>query len=205
VPDPLTDFSPLLELDLFPNPDARCFRVRVKPGAEGALADALAVRIASALLDPSEEGFEAWLARSRGGSPLDAATKEAIEAYLMADFRPSKDPDQTRLLGAVVEHLWSVLAPNLDGAWGLPMHVEHDHFSVIDHGPDGVSLYTHDGQNLRFRLWESKRHTGSGSLTSVVTGAASQLRLTRLSTSLACRSHCKLTRTSACVCWPGAL
>ena len=86
---------------------------------------------------------------------------------------------RTRLQGAVVEHLWACMAADLDGGWGTPMHVEHEHFSVIDHGGDGLSLYDPDAPvyGLRFRLWESKRHdSATRSVTDVVTGASGQLK-----------------------------
>lgn len=79
-------------------------------------------------------------------------------------------------MGAVVEHLWACLADKLDGGWGTPLHVEHEHFSVIDHGGDGLSIYEFTAPDLRFRLWESKRHDSTTtSVTTVVTGAAGQL------------------------------
>ena len=114
-------------------------------------------------------------ARQGGGQPHDEASKAELEAYVMADFTdPTND---TRLLGAVVEHLWASLAGSLDGGWGIPIHVEHEHFSVIDHGGDGLSIYEFAAPDLRFRLWESKRHDSATiSVTTVVTGAAAQLQ-----------------------------
>ncbi|MBX9151986.1 hypothetical protein [Rhodococcus qingshengii] len=167
----------LLEIGDHANPDAKCFHVRVKVGEADELARRLALHIAFELMAPSDAAFESWNCRFEGGPEHDAATKAEIEAYVMADFEPAeKDKAQTRLLGAIVEHLWTALASSLDGFWGRPFHVEHDHFSVIDHGPDGLSLYDSDTPDLRFRLWESKRHTGKGSVTTVMTGAAEQMK-----------------------------
>jgi hypothetical protein len=98
-----------------------------------------------------------------------------VEAYLYADFRDSTN--STRIEGAVAEHLWASAAMNLEGDWGLPKFVEHEHFSVIDHGPDGLSIYERDSEQYGFRLWESKRHASDGSITDTVTTAAGQLEV----------------------------
>ena len=103
----------------------------------------------------------------------DEPTRAVLEAYLLGDLADVSN--ETRLRGAVVEHLWACVAADLDGGWGTPMHVEHDHFSVIDHGGDGLSLYDAPApaSGLRFRLWESKRHdSATKSVTEVVTGAS---------------------------------
>ena len=71
------------------------------------------------------------------------------------------------------------MAADLNGGWGTPLHVEHDHFSVIDHGGDGLSVYDSGASvsDLRFRLWESKQHDSAArSVTEVVTGASRQLK-----------------------------
>ena len=101
--------------------------------------------------------------------------KAVLEAYLLSDFADVNN--KTRLQGAVIEHLWACMAADLNGGWGPPMHVEHDHFSVIDHGGDGLSFYDFDTPELRFRLWESKQHdSATKSVTEVVTGASGQLK-----------------------------
>ena len=76
----------------------------------------------------------------------------------------------------MVEHLWASVADSLDGGWGRPLYVEHDHFSVIDHGPDGLSTYDVGEPDLGFRLWESKRHAAERKVTSTISTAARQLR-----------------------------
>ena len=168
-----------LDFDTAETADAWVFRVRLKPGAnERALAvELLARRIAEHLCAVSESAFVRWTARLDGGPPHDAATRSEIEAYLLADFTPATDPDGTRLGGAVVEHVWAAIADAFEGGWGVPIHIEHDHFSVIDHGPDGLAVYEDGPSDLRFRLWESKRHgSATSSVTSTITGAARQLK-----------------------------
>lgn len=162
---------------LFPmrNPDALWFHARMIGRSRGEVAQLVAVHIVRRLLEPSPEALDAWTQRRGGGPPNDEPTREVLEAYLVSDF--ADETNETRLQGAVVEHLWACMAEDLQGVWGTPMHVEHDHFSVIDHGGDGLSLYDTEASDLRFRLWESKRHDSeTRSVTETITGASSQLK-----------------------------
>lgn len=159
-------------------PDACCIVVRPSdPGLLPLLAWRLAVDIASRLTTSSAEAFSCWFRTLLCGEPNDQPTREELEAYLLADFKPcAEGTERVRLCGAVVEHLWASLAPYLDGGLGVPIYVAHDHFSVIDHGGDGVSVYG-PSEQLSFRLWESKQHASvSTSVTTKVTKAAKQLK-----------------------------
>lgn len=169
VADLLT-FAPLA------NTDATAIRVTIQPvpGARAELARRLGLEIVMRLTEPSTTAFAAWLRPLGGGAPMAAEEKEEVLAYVGADFLDATD--ETRLQGAVVEHLWASVAARLNGGWGPPVHVEHDHFSVIDHGPDGVTAYEIGLPDLAFRLWESKRHAANGTVTATVSRAARQLR-----------------------------
>jgi hypothetical protein len=172
----LPNVAELLTLEDHPNPDVRCIRVSLKPAPVTAedLAQRLAVNIVFRLTEPAPDEFARWYAHLTSGAPLSGDDKAVLLAYVGADF---EDPDdQTRREGAVVEHLWAAIAEELDGGWGTPKYVEHDHFSVIDHGPDGLSLYAIGQPTLAFRLWESKRHATPKAVTKTVTTATRQLR-----------------------------
>jgi hypothetical protein len=93
--------------------------------------------MAATLTASSESAFNSWRSRFEGGPPLSPEDREEVAAYLMADLKPPRslrrapkapDDHETRLIGAVVEHLWSAISQDLDGDWGKPMHVERDHF-----------------------------------------------------------------------------
>lgn len=154
--------------------DAVWLLAELQPVHEDDVAQAAAEHIARSLLVAMPEPLASWLGRCAGGPPHTATRKAVLEAALLSDFE--NDTDETRLQGAVVEHLWACLAPDLPGGWGLPLHVEHEHFSVIDHGGDGLSIYDFGAPDLRFRLWESKRHDAATSVTTVVSGAADQVK-----------------------------
>jgi hypothetical protein len=171
----LPQVSELLLLEDHPNADARCIRVSLRPGlGSDELARRLAIHIVHQLTEPIPDAFDRWYAYLGGGPPLIDLDKRELLAYIGADF--SNPQDETRIQGSVVEHLWSSIAEALDGGWGRPLYVEHDHFSVIDHGPDGLSIYDIGAADLGFRLWESKRHASTRQVTSTITKAARQLR-----------------------------
>ena len=157
--------------------DAWWFHAQIIDGHRDEVVQLVAMHIVGRLLEPSPAALASWRARHGGGSAHDEPTRAVLEAYLLGDFADVSN--ETRLQGAVVEHLWACMAADLDGGWGTPMHVEHEHFSVIDHGGDGLSLYDPDAPvyGLRFRLWESKRHDSvTKSVTDVVSDASSQLK-----------------------------
>lgn len=159
-----------------PTPHADAFWVlaELQPAHEDDVAEATAEHIARGLLVAMPNPLDSWLSRRAGGPPHTDTRKAVLEAALLSDLE--NDANETRLQGAVAEHLWACLAPELTGGWGLPLHVEHEHFSVIDHGGDGLSIYDFGVPDLRFRLWESKRHDAATSVTTVVSGAADQVK-----------------------------
>jgi hypothetical protein len=167
--------SELLVFEDHPNVDARCIRIMLRPGADASeLTRRLAIDIVHRLTEPVPDAFDRWYAHLNGGQALDETDKAEVLAYVGSDF--SNAADVTRIEGAVVEHLWASVADALQGGWGQPLYVEHEHFSVIDHGPDGLSVYDVGELDLGFRLWESKRHAAARQVTSTISTAARQLR-----------------------------
>lgn len=167
--------SDCFALSFVDHDDAGWFRAKINAGDRGQVVQLVAVDIVRRLLEPCPEVFDSWDARRGGGAAHDEATKEVLEAYLLADFADAGNA--SRLQGAVVEHLWACLAEDLDGGWGRPLQVEHEHFSVIDPGGDGLSIYDTDAPTLGFRLWECKQHSSHARpVGAVVTEASGQLK-----------------------------
>ena len=167
-------FSDHFALTLTRHSDAWWFHAQIISGHRREVVRLVAIHIVCRLLDPSPAALANWMERHGGGSAHDEPTKDELKAYLLNDFADGSN--EPRLQGAVVEHLWACLAPDINGGWGVPICVQHDHFSVIDPGCDGLSLYDSDTPDLRFRLWESKRHDSvAKSVTEVVTGASAQI------------------------------
>lgn len=162
-------------LTLKRQPDAWWFHAQILAGHRIKVVQVVAMHIVRRLLEPSPTALASWMARHGGGPVHAEPTKAELEAYLLSDFADASNT--TRLVGVVVEHLWAWMAADLNGGWGTPLHVEHDHFSVIDHGGDGLSIYDSGAPDLRFRLWESKQHDSvAKSVTKVATGASRQLK-----------------------------
>ena len=162
-------------LTLTRHSDAWWFHAQIISGYRREVVRLVAIHIVCRLLDPSPAALANWMERHGGGPAHDEPTKAELKAYLLNDFADGSN--EPRLQGAVVEHLWACLAPDINGGWGVPICVSRDHFSVIDPGGDGLSLYDSDAPDLRFRLWESKRHDSvAKSVTEVVTGASAQLK-----------------------------
>ena len=162
-------------LTLTQHDDAWWFHAQIIDGHRGEVMRLVAMHIVHRLLETSPAALASWTARHGGGPAHDEPTKDELEAFLLKDFADASN--ETRLQGAVVEHLWACMATDLNGGWGTPMHVEHEHVSVIDPGGDGLSLYNFNTPELRFRLWEAKRHDSTTrSVTQVVTGASGQIK-----------------------------
>lgn len=162
------------DIQITQHDDAWWFLATPKIGHEDNVAVLTAESIVCKLLHHMPVNHGAWFARRDGGPPHSLIRKESLEAFLMSDF--TDEDNETRLQGAIAEHLWAGLAGDIEGGWGKPLHIEHEHFSVIDHGGDGLSIYELGAPDLRFRLWESKRHDATTSVTNVVTKAAGQIK-----------------------------
>lgn len=171
---PVVTVSDHFSLSLKRHSDAWWFLIRILTGHRSEVVRLVTFHIVRRLLDPSPDALANWMARYRGGSAHDGPTKAELEAYLLSDFADGSN--EARLQGAVVEHLWACLAEDINGGWGVPICVFREHVSVLDPGPDGLSLYEVHVPELRFRLWESKQHDSfSRSVTDVVTSASAQL------------------------------
>ena len=132
-------FSDHVVLILRRHSDAWWFHARIIDGHRREVVQLVAMHIVRRLLEPSPTALHRWGKRWAGGPVHDEPTKAELRAYLLNDFADVSNA--TRLQGAVVEHLWACIAAGLSGGWGTPICVEHDHFSVIDHGGDGLSFY----------------------------------------------------------------
>ena len=89
------------------------------------------------------------------GIPPDGAIDEHIEGF-------------------VAEHIWYLLTLEDALTFGVPVRVDEPDWSVTDSGGDGLAIYRSNGA-LVFRLWESKAHTGEGTVRDVVNGACRQV------------------------------
>ncbi len=84
---------------------------------------------------------------------------------------PDKPKSKDHLRGHVGEWLWHLLTKD-----NIAVRVQPDpKGDVTDAGADGFSIYENPAGALRFRLWESKKNTGSGSLSTSLNQAYKQI------------------------------
>ena len=120
--------------------------------------------------------FDAWLARHGGGPPHPPELLDCLVAFLASESigTPAARACAEHLEGFVAEHIWHLLTTENALTYGIPVRVDGPDWSVTDSGGDGLAVYRPDG-TLVFRLWESKAHTGAGTVRDVVNGACRQV------------------------------
>lgn len=120
--------------------------------------------------------FNAWLARYQGGGPHGPDLLECLLAFVGSESigTPAHPANHVHLEGFVAEHIWHLLTLENVLLFGPPLKVDGPDWSVTDSGGDGLAIYRRDGA-LVFRLWESKAHSGDGTVRDVVNGACRQI------------------------------
>jgi hypothetical protein len=136
----------------------------------------VAAHIARVRCGGAPQYFDAWLARLAGGPAHPADLRECLVA-LVASESIGMPPDgaiDEHIEGFVAEHIWHLLTLEDALTFSIPVRVDEPDWSVTDSGGDGLAIYRSNGA-LVFRLWESKAHTGEGTVRDVVNGACRQV------------------------------
>lgn len=141
-----------------------------------AAASRVAAEIAFRRCGGAPKYYDAWLSRYDGGPPHSADLLLCLEAFLGSEsIGTADDPaPQVHLDGFVAEHVWYLLLMEDALKRGRPHRIDGPDWSVTDSGGDGLAIYR-EADALSYRLWESKAHTGKGSVRDVVNGAARQI------------------------------
>jgi len=145
---------------------------RIKPEA----AFRVAVHVAWHRCDGAPRYFNAWLGRYQGGPPHDPELLDCLEAFLGSESIGTREEPAAddHIEGFVAEHIWHLLTIENALTFGAPVRIDGPDWSVTDSGGDGLAVYRL-GDAFVFRLWESKAHTGEGSVRDVVNGACRQI------------------------------
>lgn len=146
--------------------------VDLSPDEAGALAWVLIDTIMQARFGPAAQLHDAWRRHTLAGTKIPAPTDLIVASFVEPVFGlPGAGKSLDHLHGHVGEWLWHLLTV------GNPaVRVQPDpKGDVTDSGGDGFSIYESGNGVLRFRLWESKKNTGSGSLSASLNGAYKQL------------------------------
>lgn len=142
------------------------------PDEAGALAWVLIDTIMQARFGPAAGLYSVWRQHTLAGTTIPLPEKVTIASFIEPVFGlPEKPKSENHLLGHVGEWLWHLLTKD-DSAVRLQPSPKGD---VTDAGADGFSIYEDNAGALRFRLWESKKNTGSGSLSSSLNKAYKQI------------------------------
>ncbi|MDR6175478.1 hypothetical protein [Nocardioides zeae] len=121
---------------------------------------------------PAISLYDTWREHTLAGTKIPAPGNETIAAFIEPVFGlPSKPKSEDHLHGHVGEWLWHLLTKD-----NAAVRVQPDpKGDVTDAGADGFSIYENTAGALRFRLWESKKNTGTGPLSTSLSTAYKQL------------------------------
>lgn len=140
----------------------------------GALAWVLIDTIMEARFGPATPLYFKWREHTLAGKKIPPPYDSAIAAFAEPVFGlPHAMKSEEHLYGHVGEWLWHLLTKDSPSVRvQLPPKG-----SVTDSGGDGFSIYETSTGELRFRLWESKKNTGKGSLSTSLNRAYEQLAI----------------------------
>lgn len=143
------------------------------PEETGALAWVLADTMMKARFGPATQLYDAWRQHTLAGTRIPSRDRKAIQAFIMPVFGlPDTPKSEDHLQGHVAEWLWHLLTKGNQGVRFQPDPKPE----VADGGGDGYSIYENSTGALRFRLWESKKNTGSKAGATSLNRAYEQIR-----------------------------
>ena len=132
------------------------------PEEAGALAWVLIDTIMQARFGPATSLYDTWRRAHprRNQDPVAGPTHHRVVRRAGVWTARRAEKSEHHLHGHVGEWLWHLLTKD-----NPAVRVQPDpKGDVTDAGGDGFSIYENTAGALRFRLWESKKNTGSGSL-----------------------------------------
>ncbi|WP_406031982.1 hypothetical protein OG801_26220 [Nocardioides sp. NBC_00163] len=140
----------------------------------GALAWVLIDSVMKARFGPAVQLYDVWREHTLDGTTIPEPDRQTIGSFVKpvfglpgADKKKSKD----HLHGHIGEWLWHLLTKDNPTVRAQPAPKG----DVTDSGGDGYTIYETANSELRFRLWESKKNTGKGSLSTSLNQAYGQL------------------------------
>jgi len=122
--------------------------------------------------------FDQWVDQLEGVASAPPRRPQALSAYLHDDIgSPATPPNPLLFRALLVVHVRHALVTELPSVAGTLVHVEEPSWSATDSGGDGLAIYRNTGDELVFRLWESKWHGTQDSARDTARKAANQIRL----------------------------
>lgn len=146
--------------------------VNLAPEEASALAWVLTDTIMNARFGPATQLHDIWRQHTLAGTKIPPPFDSVIASFVEPVFGlPNAKKSEDHLHGHVGEWLWHLLTKD-NAAVRVQLAPKGD---VTDAGGDGFSIYETRPGELRFRLWESKKNTGTGSLSTSLNKAYRQL------------------------------
>ena len=138
----------------------------------GALAWVLIDTIMKARFGPANQLYATWREHTLAEQKIPSPTNHTITSFVEPVFGlPDRPKNVDHLQGHIGEWLWHLLTKD-----NSAVRIQPDpKGEVTDAGSDGFSIYETSTGALRFRLWESKKYTGSGSPSTSLNKAYKQL------------------------------
>jgi len=146
--------------------------VSLSPDEAGALAWVLIGTIMWTRFGPATHLYDTWRMHTLAGTQIPSTTSRTVASFVEPVFGlPGAEKSEHHLHGHVGEWLWHLLTKDSPA-----LRVQPDpKGDVTDSGGDGFSIYETPAGALRFRLWESKKNTGQGPLSTSLNDAYTQL------------------------------
>ena len=115
-----------------------------------------------------------WRSRRDGNGHTVAFAEEQLREFVGLGFGlPTSPMTADHLEGSVAESLWYLLVSQFTHDDPV-VYASPPDLAPTDHGADGYLIHQGAG-GLRFRLWEIKKYTGSGTVRATVQRASRQL------------------------------
>lgn len=138
----------------------------------GALSWVLIDTIMKARFGPATKLYDAWRQHTLTGTHIQAPNNATVGSFVEPVFGlPGAGKSDTHLLGHVGEWLWHLLTKDSPAVRVQP----EPKGDVTGGGGDGFTIYEPTSGVLRFRLWESKKNTTTGSLSTSLNKAYQQI------------------------------
>lgn len=118
-----------------------------------------------------------WIDAVVAGEKLTGADRELLCAFVGDVFGvPGQPKSVDHLIGHVGEWLWYLHARDISDPSRAILRLEPPKFTVTEQGADGLVIYSSTASGTAFfRLWETKKQTGSGAVSSAANKAYQQV------------------------------
>lgn len=142
------------------------------PEEGGALAWVLIDTVMQARFGPATVLYDMWRKHTTAGIKIPPPHDGIISSFIEPVFGlPTAPKSEHHLYGHVGEWLWHLLTKEKSA-----VRIQPDpKGDVTDAGADGFTIYENAAGELRFRLWESKKNTGTAPLSTSLSRAYRQI------------------------------